>query len=360
MPNPQSFVTMIKYVFQCGPIVFFISILLLTSCDSASDRTEVLAPLAPSTEADIVRFDRAVKEIPAGHLLQSMDSLSLLYPGFSAIWINQLLDARSPELLLEELKIVHEDSSFIKLYDEVQSTLGDLPIVSKQISQALENYQTLLSLPQKALPSIYTFISGFTYQAFLFDDQNKNGIGIGLDMYLGADFPYQKIHPTNASFSNYLVRTYNKDHIVRKVVEVLIEDILLTPEKEDFLNFMIWGGKKLYLMDQILDFVPDTIVTEYTQAQLDWCHDNEADIWNFFFEKDLFYETDIRKFNKLIAPAPTSPGMPAEAPGQTANFMGWQIIKAYMSRYPSTDIRDLILMNDAQQLLDLSKYKPTR
>ena len=50
--------------------------------------------------------------------------------------------------------------------------------------------------------------------------------------------------------------------------------------------------------------------------------------------------------------------MPAGAPGRTANYMGWQIVKKYMNRNPETTMQDLIAYTDAQKLLEESKYKP--
>ena len=52
--------------------------------------------------------------------------------------------------------------------------------------------------------------------------------------------------------------------------------------------------------------------------------------------------------------------MPTEAPGRTGDYIGWQIIRAYMKRYPETTLSDLIKMNDSQTILEKSKYKPKR
>jgi len=52
--------------------------------------------------------------------------------------------------------------------------------------------------------------------------------------------------------------------------------------------------------------------------------------------------------------------MPPEAPGRIANYMGWQIVKTYMNRYPDKGLEMLIMENDAQKILDLSKFKPRK
>ena len=63
-----------------------------------------------------------------------------------------------------------------------------------------------------------------------------------------------------------------------------------------------------------------------------WCESNELQLWTHFLEEDLLYATNLRDIRKLVDYSPNSPGMPAEAPGRTANWTGWQIVKAYMKR----------------------------
>lgn len=249
------------------------------------------------------------------------------------------------------------DTSYHHLRSDVQALYSDIGDLSPRISQTVENYMNLFDI--KEIPAVYTFISGFVYQTFLFADGSRDGIGVGLDMFLGEDFPYKKIDPSNARFSEYLTRTYDEAHIPRKIAQVLIEDQLPPPAKNDFLSLMIYGGKRLYLIDQLLTFEPDHIVAEYTTEQYQWCIQNEPEMWEFFFDADLFYETDLRKFTKLVAPAPSSPGMPPESPGATANYMGWRIVQSYMRRHPQTTISELIQL-DPQTLLDESRYKPAR
>jgi uncharacterized protein YjaZ len=52
--------------------------------------------------------------------------------------------------------------------------------------------------------------------------------------------------------------------------------------------------------------------------------------------------------------------MPQEAPGETGNYIGWQIVKQFMKRNPTTSMSQLLAIGDAQQILDRAKYKPAR
>jgi hypothetical protein len=123
---------------------------------------------------------------------------------------------------------------------------------------------------------------------------------------------------------------------------------------------MIHNGKQLYILDCILPETPDSIKLGYTAKQTQWVKENEPQMWAHFLKENLLYSTELEKIGKLLNPSPNSPGMPPEAPGRTANYVGMQIIKQFMKRNPNINFEALVKMNDAQKILDLSKYKPNR
>jgi hypothetical protein len=52
--------------------------------------------------------------------------------------------------------------------------------------------------------------------------------------------------------------------------------------------------------------------------------------------------------------------MPKESPGRTANFMGWQIVNAFMKRNPGMPIEEMLAFKDAQLFLKKSRYQPKK
>jgi uncharacterized protein YjaZ len=105
--------------------------------------------------------------------------------------------------------------------------------------------------------------------------------------------------------------------------------------------------------------VPDTVLLEYTGEQMDWLRSNEKEMWSFYFKNDWFYTTDQYIIKRLVNPAPNSMAlkMPAAAPGRTANYLGYRIVKSYLKRFPETTVEEL-LNTDAQKILEASKFKP--
>jgi len=351
-----KYTAMQDYSIKRFSLLFIVSICFLISCRNNDNNVEVLSS---AHSVKIFRYDSILDQWNKAVDQITLRDVQKEAPAFTDVYVHQILALpRDSMVIKQELQRMLQDTGFQKLMEDVNTEFPDLTKVENEIGELLHNYTELFDVSDT--PKVYSFISGFVYQCFVFDDIDQEGIGIGLDMFLGADFPYARINPSNPAFSGYLTQFYTQDYIVKKVAEVLVEDKLPSPQRSDFLSMMIWGGKKLFLIDELMPFKSDDVVIEYTPEQYQWCQENEAQMWDFFFEKELFYETDIRKFSKLIGPAPSTPGMPSESPGRTANYMGWQIVKKYMEEHPEITIRDLMANQNAQKILDDARFKPRR
>jgi hypothetical protein len=72
----------------------------------------------------------------------------------------------------------------------------------------------------------------------------------------------------------------------------------------------------------------------------------------------VLYEPLGTRNMKIVTAGPSTDNVFQEAPGQVGNWIGWQIVRAYMKRYPNTDFAELNRLTDAQQFLEKAKYKP--
>ena len=218
---------------------------------------------------------------------------------------------------------------------------------------------TNTTFPERSIPRLYTLQSNLAIANFVFEDvDNRDAVAASLDFFLGDAYPYTGLAQENPAFSEYNNRTFNPDHLVTKSVSAVLDDLVPEPLEDNFLHLMIREGKKLYLLDKLCPHLPDSAVYAYTPEQLAWCEQNEYEIWNFFLESELTYETSIPTIRKYMEPAPTSKGMPPSAPGRTGVFIGKRIIDAYLAKKPGTDLKFLVDNLDAQQILNESKYKP--
>lgn len=290
---------------------------------------------------------------------QSVEEVSSTYPDFAEIYFQNIVNIKNDSDSLNETQLnqFKSDEFITELKHKTDSIYPQLDELESQLAASIDLFQQATG--DSNIPNFYSFIGGLSYQNFLFDDNGSDGIGIGLDMFLGDAFPYEQLSVQNPAFSKYISRTFNKEHINKKVIETMIDDKIGQAKGNRMLDYMIHNGKKSYLLNQFIPFAHDSIIMEYTGDQLQWCEENQSQIWSYFLREELFYETDYKKINKLINASPGSPGMPDEAPGQTANFIGWKIVTEFMKRNPDVSITDLMSLQDYQKILDKSKYKPT-
>jgi hypothetical protein len=61
----------------------------------------------------------------------------------------------------------------------------------------------------------------------------------------------------------------------------------------------------------------------------------------------------------LITEAPSTKGFTNSAPRMT-DWIGWQIIKQFHSNNKNISLSNLLKENDAQKILELSRYKPKK
>lgn len=331
---------------------FLLFIAVLAACQSEPTTTPITD--LPIIDLQVTDIGSQLDDIETkDDLLGIMTS----HPALAEILFTSALPIKTKDgtMDFDMFQKYQQDSSILELNALIEKEVASDQIKARLLSpmQHLKYY-----IPSFEVPNIYTWNSGLQYQLFLFQDGDRDGVCIGTDFFLGNAFPYETLSIQNPNFSKYNSRTFNTDHLAKKVMDGVLSDLIPYPKTERLLDLMIYNGKKMYILDQIMPNTPDTVIFEYTPQQLEWCQNNEKEMWAFFLDKDLFYETEPRKINKLVNPSPTSTGMPQEAPGRTANYVGYKIVQQYMLRNPNLSIKDLMLRGDAQQILDRSKYKP--
>ena len=309
-------------------------------------------------KTDIIRTENRLAEIKDTNDIKKLISE---HPAFYRLYFSEIwpaYDGTDRDSLLGFIKEAQQDTFFSSVLTKIEARFPDMDRTKAELEdffRYLKHY-----FPDKiSVPTFYTFVSGFGYQVFIFeDDGGKDGVGIGLDMFLHPDMDYKTVDPDNSNFSNYITRSWNRDHISRKVADIYVSDLLGPPPGHRMLDLMIHNGKALYITKMLMPEARDTVIMEYTASQLEWCREHELQMWSFFVAEKMFYESSLAKMGKYINPSPGSPNMPPEAPGRTANYLGWKIVDAYMQRHPGTTLQQLIDLKDSQRILDESKYKP--
>lgn len=307
-------------------------------------------------------------EVPdVGHLLEDIDivhfgeqllstrdtsNLRLLiaeYPTFSEVFAGQVLTPQHGNNLLSRLNHFATDTATIQLYEYVVEAKAWNESTKAQLADAFARGRYYLN--DFKIPQVYTCISQFEVGSFTI---GADILGIGLDFYLGESFPYNP-----SVFPDYIARTMTPEYLVPKSVHVLLDQLVGPTSGSMALDHMIRNGIVLYLKEKLLPHFDETIIHEFTEEQMAWIEENEGEIWAYLVGEDLLHETSERKYRKLVFPSPTVPGMPDEAPGRVGNWIGYQIVLAYVKRTGAT-AEDLLHIKDSQKVLTLAKYRPQR
>lgn len=339
-----------SYLFFLFVTAFFLQSALLVSCtqNSKPDVSDV------HIEVKTDRFDHDLYAGKSKDLKTTDSLLKIKYGKFYEDFAQKMVG--TPEYTtLKIAEVMYKDKAYSDLQKEVDSVFKDLTPFDKQISQTFKYIKYYY--PQAKIPRFIYFVSGFAVQTPVGDDY----LGIGLDMFLGKDSKFYKA--IVQSVPTYLSRRFAPEYLVPRVTETYVREELFPERDEDrtLLAKMIHNGKVLYFMDQVLpDDVPDSVKIGYTARQLGWCKAFEGDIWGYYLQDNLLFETNYQAIQVLLSDGPFTPGLgePSESAPKLGVWTGWQIVRKYMKENKDVTLSQLMVEKDAQKILNLSKYKP--
>ncbi len=274
-----------------------------------------------------------------------LDRYSIFHP----LYISEILhlspnDSSEKDALIKRLS----ETDMQILYRAADSLFFDTSEIEKELSRAFACYKKLM--PGDTLPSqLYFHISGLQQQIINIDTI----LSISLDHYLGSDFvPYHSI------FNPYQLQRKEKAYIVPDVLKVILYTRHPTPDKTEstLLREIIYEGKIIYCLQQILPDAAPEFLFGYTKEQLQWCQDNESVMWNTLLKQKDLYSTDRFLIGKYLSPAPFTAPLTQQSPGQAGRYIGWRIVSEYM-RQTGNELPDLWQENDEMNILKTAKYK---
>lgn len=347
------------------PIVF-----LMFSCSQAPSKQIVDVSGVQIEQIQIERFDREFDRLPAesgegkienGPTLHLTDSLhqgwKSEYGSFYQDFIERMLGigaVTDDRAVTEALAVLAQNSWVDSLGKSVEAVFPNLDAQEAQLNSAFQHIRYYL--PEAPLPTRFiAFYSGFSFQIPV----GKDYIGIGLDLFLGADSEY---YPALIDrFPRYISRRFTPQHLIPRVMESYVYEYLLAePEvNASFLDHMIYHGKALYLLDLVLPDVADSLKIGYTDKQLAWAQHFQEQVWEWMTTEELLYQTDLAQFNRHFSEAPFTLGLGEknESAPKLGIYMGWQLIRRYMAQHPETDIAELLHQTDGQSILYESGFQ---
>jgi gliding motility-associated lipoprotein GldB len=326
-------------------ILFLMPLALFFACKEDKIRVDV-----SQIQVD-VNLQRIEKELFNEELTHSKHfDLYNRFGEFYKRYVENIILAGPAEdsLTLNAIRMFTSDKEIKEVYQEVNKQFADITPLKNDLTEAFKHYRYFF--PDKLIPQVVTFVSGFNYAVAATDSV----LGIGLDMYLGNDYKFYQM----IGFPQYKADQMTKDYIASDAVKSWIAtEFDFDPIDKDLLDQMIHHGKLMYILDIMLPDVPDTIKLGYSKDQLDWCKANEVNVWAHLVDNQMLFTTHTKEIMKYMNEGPFTPGLPRESPSRIGYWVGWQIVKAYMNKQNNLDLYSL-MDTEAQKILKESKYKP--
>ncbi|MBK8554558.1 MAG: hypothetical protein IPL65_01735 [Lewinellaceae bacterium] len=333
--------------------LFFLTFLTaLAACNTDTGRKAPDVSGIPGA-LNIRRFDQDMFSVDTTHLKAGLEQLMQKYPDFLPFFLQEVAhDASNPKETPQEAFDGFVTAPMVRrLADSCALAFKDLQPIEKDLSQMMRYYRYYF--PKMPAPGIVTAVTEFVGDAYMVNDSLMM---IGLDMFLGEEF--SGYNPD--IFPMYLRRQFEPEYLPTKAAMALSSQVAGPPNGDRILDYMIHNGKILYIMAQLLPATPDSLLMGYTQADMEACYANEQNTWARLLNLKVLYEPLGAKNQKIVMPSPRAENVFTEAPGEIGNWIGWQIVNAYMERHPGTSMEELLAFSDAQKFMEAAKYKPKR
>lgn len=347
--------------FSVAILIKLLALILWSGCGSSqreADKPEPVPEPEVRLNLNIIRFEK--------DLFQHRDSISpalitsyrIRYGRFFELWCSQLAgilppDTRNPDNdeIMYNLRQYMADRYIREVFSDCEKTFSDLEPLEAELESMFSRYT--VAFPGKPIPRLVSYVSPFTSQVMTMDST----LGIGLHFYLGANYNYY----STLQLPRYMIRKMRKEYMTVDLLKGWLDSEYLNDSAQrNMLAQMIYQGKLLYAMDVLLPEISDTIKTGYSASQWEWVRQNEEKIWSFFIEQKLLYSTNPKTYIKYIQDGNTTGGFPEKAPARLGAYIGWQIVRAYMLKNPTTRLDQLFQLSDAQTLLAGSGYRPPK
>ncbi len=315
--------------------LFVFSILwLLFSCKEESKTDKEIATIP--VDFKVERFDQIFYQSKPEDLKKIKAEYPFFFPpgNKDSVWISKLNDP-----LLREL------------YNEVQKKYGNLEVLNSELEDFFARVQYYF--PKYKTPRVITLINEVDTDAkAIYADTLAL---ISLDCYLGSE------HRFYTDFPEYQRVRFNQDEILPDLATSFAVQKVPAPFDRTLLSSMIYYGKILYMEDLLLPKFSDASKMAYTEEQIVWCKENEAQMWSYFIENNLLFDTNQKNEFRFIEEAPFSKfylDIDNESPGRVGQWLGWQIVRSYMENN-NVSLHDMLAM-DAKTIFERSKYKPAK
>lgn len=312
------------------------------------------------------RFEQDFFAMDTNNIAASMQQILKKYPRFTPDFVENILGLDLDSLLIPFNAQDNAVRLFIKDYlpikDSSDNIFKNFIKENDEIKRGLQfvkYYFPDYKLPQSVItfigPINANFETSFGTQG---DILTSEGLGIGLQLHLGKNFSFYQSPEGQEQYPDFLSNNFDPEHIPVNSIRNIIDDLF--PDRgtgKALIEQMVEKGKRLFLLTKFLPYMPEYLCIGYTEKQSKDSYTNEAVIWDFFLNNEFLNNTEQNIVKNYIGESPKTQEFGNDSPGNLGSFIGLQIVKKYMEKFPETKLKNLI-NTEAREIFSKSKYKP--
>lgn len=302
-----------------------------------------------------IRFENVFFNIDTTNTLMELGKTTNEFSNFIAFFLSKLLnlDPRLPDSIASNI-INQYIIAYKPIYDTSQIIFKDFSKYENEIKSGLQ-YLKYYYPNYKTPNQIITYIGPLDGYG---DIITPNAFVIGLHQHLGKNASYYNTSIVSETYPPYISARFEPSYISVNCMKNVVLDLYPEGSEEKSLVIqMIEKGKRLFMLEMLLPEKPEYQLIGYTQKQMDDCNNHEASIWNLFIQNNLLQSTDYNMIRNYIGDSPKTQELGDASPGNIGSYVGWKIVKKYMSKNSEIKLNEL-MTKDADEILSEAKYKP--
>lgn len=302
----------------------------------------------------IIRLDQEVFHSPLDSIPELhtylIEEFENMYPEYFEKIL--LLGNSSDTSHYNNLGLFKNNAVWMDVQHQIDSVFMDDAMLRNKIHEAFKRYHYYF--PGKTIPDIYFLNTGYNYNVYPKGDE----LGIGLEWYLGFDNSIIRAMPPD-KFPNYMKRRMTPKYLLSNLMRgQLMVEFQNCIQSDKLINQCVFFGKIGFVLNALLPDEPEYVLYSYQEQELDWCYEHEFEIWRTILTENILYSEDRKQLVRFTGEAPFTQGFPEESPGRIGFFIGKQMVKDYMEKYPETTLEQLLCKVDDMKIL--KAYKPNK
>ncbi|MBI3142994.1 MAG: hypothetical protein HYZ16_09210 [Bacteroidetes bacterium] len=280
--------------------------------------------------------------------------LQQAHPDLMEVFIEQLARAgQADNIHMPALKRMVLDTNYKQVLADVRQKYPNLDEVEPTVNEAFRRVKYYF--PNDTLPErCYTLATGFQVPGFTY----KRVLAISLDWYMDPGYDYYSVDV----FPRYMQRRMRSEYIAPQVIKSYFTNRYPIGEHTDgtLLSEMVYYGLLLEYNKMMLPELSDTLILEYQTKQMKWAEGNQAMVYQYFVDNDLWYSTDQLETQRFVSDGPftVAPNFGPDSAPRIGYYIGWQIVKGYL-RHAGKDLHDILTEKTSYlEIFKGAKYKP--